>query len=319
MVEAHAQKDLKLLTPNIQLKYEDFTQIKKAGKEENFGYFVYQAKSRINGEVHHVRAFNLNAPKAQQNIDKAMTVFLQETLSLCQLYPSLFFLDTLEICENKICYATRPISSGVVKSKIPRVIRALKLEQSLEQKEEQYQEKVMGIFRLLEGLIVDLKYLSNHGNVHPSAERISKITEGNLSPRYFMQDWNQILWETSIDMENLPENQETSSHAREKENIYHLALSILEIGGLKKLDLKNLLPISKDLYADFYRSVLEKPEVGVLGLNSETKDLLVAMLDQEANNRPNGEQILQRIREIEAKIKDSKVKRMNQKVFWLHA
>ncbi len=34
----------------------------------------------------------------------------------------------------------------------------------------------------------------------------------------------------------------------------------------------------------------------------------MATLDQEANNRPNGEQILQKIRKIEVKIEDSKVK-----------
>src|SRR4051812_20418838 len=96
------------LTPKIMLSYSDFIQL-ETGNEETAGYFLFQAKSLLNQEIHHIRAFNLNSNSAQQSINQAITIFLQETLRLCSLQPDAIVLDTFEFYNNKICYAVKPI------------------------------------------------------------------------------------------------------------------------------------------------------------------------------------------------------------------
>lgn len=80
-------------------------------------------------------------------------------------------------------------------------------------------------------------------------------------------------------------------------------ISILEIGGLNKQDTHSLLLNAGKFYARTLKLVLEDPEITVLNLTSESRELLALMLDQDTNNRPKLDEILERTKVIESKQK----------------
>lgn len=199
------------LTPKIILSYSDFIRI-DTENEETAGYFMFQAKSILNQEIHHIRAFNLNSNTAQQHINQTITIFLQETLRLCSMCPDAVLLDTFEFSNNKICYAVKPITSPINSSL-----------------------QTLDIFRLLKGLISDLKCLSHYGDIQIPVSTIYQIEASssrknvgdNSLPQYFVQDWNQVISSTALALTNLSNGQfnplETSlqmSETRQKSTVY---------------------------------------------------------------------------------------------------
>ena len=179
------------LTPKIKLNYSDFSRI-EAGSENTVGYFTFQARSLINQEIHHIRAFNLSSHSVQQDKNQATTIFLQETLRLCSLQPDILILNSFEFYNNKICYAMKPITSPVSPS-TPN----------------------LNISSILKGLLEDLKHLSHYGEIQIPTSNIYKINEelpistkknneANGDDRrshsllYFVQDWNQVMSSTAI-------------------------------------------------------------------------------------------------------------------------
>ena len=94
------------------------------------------------------------------------------------------------------------------------------------------------------------------------------------------------------------------TETRQKKNIYHLALSILEIGGLTRQQTHTLLMNAGLFYTGSLKSILEALEKRILNLTSENKELLRTMLDQDAKKRPTLKEILERIKASESSSKD---------------
>jgi len=175
------------LTPNISLGYANVTLMSsKEEDEKNMGYLVYQGRSKAKDEIHHIRALNHGSDFAKKSINLAITLFLQETLRMCSLYPHCIILDTLEFHEKKICYAMKPLTSPV-----PELAK-------------------LDVSSLLKDLLTDLNYLTSKGGIDQlciSKSRIYQIQHTNsslhgdhqlhnhrLPPFYFMQDWNKVIW-----------------------------------------------------------------------------------------------------------------------------
>ena len=112
------------LTPDIKSNYADFSLLD--GIPDHCGYFTFKAKSKMTGETHHIRAFNLNSSSAQQNHNQATTLFLKETLRLSSIHPETIIQDTFEFRDSKICYALKPMYSLLPSSPNPDVFNLLK-------------------------------------------------------------------------------------------------------------------------------------------------------------------------------------------------
>ena len=81
--------------------YSDFVRINK-GDEETVSHFAFRVKSIRTGEIHHLRAFNSSSILAKQDINKAITVFLQETLRLCCIHPDASVIESFEFHNMKL-------------------------------------------------------------------------------------------------------------------------------------------------------------------------------------------------------------------------
>ena len=271
-------KSGELLTPNIKLAYADLKCLDETQLYEKQGFLIFQGKCRSNNQIHHIRALNLNFPPAQENTNKVITIFLQETLRICSLYPDCILLDTLEFHENKICYAIKPITSPI-KSNTSK----------------------LDVFCLLKQLITDIKYLSHHGGALNcvSSTNIYQIEKPPTSkdrdclPVYFMQDWNQAIWAgaTKNDVKTLETSTRINSTS-EQDGVYGLALTILEMGGLNTSEIKSLLVNCGSNYEETLKSVLNNPKIVSLNLSLNIKRILTMMLDQDGKKRPSFEEIL---------------------------
>jgi hypothetical protein len=268
------------LTPGITLGYADLTLI---GQEaEDMGYLTYKGKSKMTGEEHQIRVFNQNSKMAKENINKAITIFLRETLRLCALNKEVIIQDTLEFHENKLCYAIKPMS-------FPSLSK-----NSLE------------IPRMLEDLIEDLKYLTHCGIAQVSAAQIWKLGENSDKSQYFVQDWNQVLWKSQEKEEKKragPNNKMVdttlASDLIEKENVCHLALGLLETFGLEIKGLELLLELGGQLYQKNIKLAVDEIVKEILGNNGKSySDLLIEMLDASPLKRPSLEKIKVRVKQI---------------------
>ena len=267
-----------VFTPHIRLIYEDFKPIQDIDRE-TMSCLVFQAKSKSTGETHHIRAFNSLSLFAQQAPNKAITIFLQETLRLCSLRPDVIVPNTLEFHENKICYAVLPIISPVPSS-----------------------PSNLNISRLLECLIGDLKHLMTH-NVNtriiaPTIYELSSKDPGTNAhkpdelPLYLVHDWNRVFWTTAamLKKKNVMESNARDQTIRQKKSVYQLALTILEIGQLNRRETDNLLANSGENLQKTLNRVLGQLK---LPTNDQDIKLLSKMLDKEVSQRPNFEEILE--------------------------
>lgn len=298
------------LTPKIREEYSDLTLLSTDDKK-TLGYLVFQAKSKANNQIHQIRALNLGSEFAQQNINTAITLFLQEAFRLHTLHSKCIILDTIEFHDNKVCYAIEPMISQVAPS--PNV----------------------NLAKLLKDLITDLDHLDSKGaeEICLSAARIYQIprkrrkneqeTQSQLS--YFIQDWNKVFAEDVAVNKNMMQAQSLldMKGAIEKENIYNLACSVLELHGLDKHEIKNLLVNSPTFYDEALKKVvLENSQLESKVFTVQMKNILLLMLAKDPNQRPNAKdlwkmlEVLSKDDEEEGLIKklDEKVKLQINKV-----
>lgn len=111
------------LTPNIRFLYRDY-KLTSTGDLEKLSYLTFQAKSNSDDHYYEIRAFNPTSIHALSNKDRALTLFLQETLKYYSLAPDAFVLNSLEVQEDKICYALKVSSTPLLdqsnRSSIPK-------------------------------------------------------------------------------------------------------------------------------------------------------------------------------------------------------
>lgn len=260
----------KQLTPKIREEYTDLTLL-STEDERRLGYLVFQAKSRTNDQIHHIRALNCASEFVQQDTNTAITLFIQETLRLYSLNPKSILLDTVEFFDNQLCYAMKPISSQVQPS------------------------QNLNLASLLKNLLTDLTYLSSKGadKISLPTTRIHQVTKKS-QPLYFIQDWCSIAAENAAANDKLLQTLPTKSikEAIEKENIYNLALSVLELCGLNKQEIKSLYINAPSFYEEALKKVvLENPNLDNKIFTPEIKDVLLIMLTQP-KERPTAKYLL---------------------------
>ena len=269
-----------VLTPDTRLGFSDFSLL-STQDSENLGYLVFQAKSRANDQLYHIRALNLNSIFAEASRNRATTLFLQETLRLCMLAPDCIVLDSLEFYENRICYAVKPVTSAIFGCHDNHTLTVL---------------PQLDISLLLKGLLEDINYLSKHRSetLHFPSSRLYHIQRAEeASLVYFLQDWNQIAGvESSMNAMNKSLLQ--NHRLTEQENIYELAMSILELHGESREEIIVTRPTR--YYDEVIKAAVWKNQnLESQSISSDLKNLLVNMLDKDASNRPKFNEILKKL------------------------
>lgn len=281
------------LTPNIRLRYADL-KLLSTENQETSGYLVFQAKSLLTNEIHHIRVLNLNSIFAKTNINLTTTLFLQETFRLCSLHAGSIILDTLEFFQGVICYAMKPNASLLPES------------------------PTLNISKLLKNLLTDIGYIvgKGTGELCLSKSRMYQIQSNNdktsfpeketgnsdATPVYFLQDWNQVVWMPMLAeeaqnknmnrvlLENTTEFIETIA---ERACVYDLALGLLELYGIKKQEIENYLINFPNFYDGFLRNaLLQSPELDEKIFTRYIKSILAMMLDKNTMERPRIQEII---------------------------
>ena len=218
------------LTPNMREKYSDFKEI-SSNSYENIGYYTYEALSMRTKEIHQIRALNIRSNLAESNINQAITLFLQETLKLCTISPNSILIDTFEFSSNKICYALKPGTYLIEPS--PQNLNGNKLFTSL---------------------VTDLSLLNHFGDIQIPASKVhqikkamtTKTDDASWSPSYFVQDWIDVVWNSHSLNQGLKES--VVALFNEKENVYQLALSLLEVAGVMREEVQAFLQTSSKFF-----------------------------------------------------------------------
>ena len=269
-----------VLTPDIRLGFSDFSLL-STQDSENLGYLVFQAKSRANDQLYHIRALNLNSIFAEASRNRATTLFLQETLRLCMLAPDCIVLDSLEFYENRICYALKPVTSAIFGCHDNHARTVL---------------PQLDIPLLLKSLLGDISYLSKHRSeaLHFSPSRFYQIKRAEeASLVYFLQDWNQVVG-TESKTDAWDQSSTHISGLTEQENIYELAMSILELHGESREEIKATKPTK--YYDEVIKAAVWKNQnLESQSISSELKNLLVNMLNKDSSKRPKFNEILREL------------------------
>lgn len=292
------------LTPKIQARYADLNLL-DTENSKTLGYLTYEAKLRTTGEIHHIRVFNHDSSFAERDLNLTTTLFLQETLRLCSLYPHGILLDTFEFHEGKICYALKPVVS--------RVPDAPKLNPS----------------KLLKNILTDLNYLTpeferGSGNFFVDKSRFYQIqpccddsesrdsSQENSSPSYFMKDWIQVVWTSMLAEENVEMNRSQSlsdstvslRNNTEKESVYDFALNFLELYGINSQDVKTMLKAPSLYDIVLQRILFENPLLDSQIFPLDVRKTLTWMLAKNTLDRPRITEIIQHIKHEEKKKKE---------------
>lgn len=93
-------------TPKIQSSYTDFTFV-----SENSCYVVYKALSKADNKEYTITALNINSEFVKNKPDTAATLLIQELIHFSSVHPNSVLLDTFEMANGQIAWASLPFTS----------------------------------------------------------------------------------------------------------------------------------------------------------------------------------------------------------------
>ena len=272
------------LAPNIQRNYTNFILL-DTGAPETLGYFDFQATSLSTNQVHNIRAFNLDSRYSKQDKNRAISLFLQETLRLTSTNPQTLFLETLEFHENRICYATKPT--------VPILLRK---SGSLRPK--------LDIPKLLKNVLTDIDLLSTKANhkIDLSTAPIHETEATKASVSYFLKDWNKVLWphstlsefRSSVSIMNTIE-----SLGLKEDSIYSLILSILELNGENIEEIRSLRKYSSTMHDSYILMMLRKRIFKKHHCTPKLVEILYQLLKKNSSKMTKVDHVLQELNRIE--------------------
>lgn len=255
------------ITPKLKLEYADLKII-----SEEASYITLQAKHRNTEQLHTIRVLNPNSAFVKEDYHVAATLFIQELLRLCISSPQDVLIETFEIYDKKISYATLPYSQ---------------LKKHVADNELNHAE--INIDKLLKNVVSDLEFLVNNLRFKNCSSIVSleNIYQLEKSGNYFLGNWAQtILSDNSQQVASTDPNAgyQNRPPVNMFEEIYSLGLVVLELNGLKKEEAETLRAMrdSNPLYEITLISLIKDR----LHLSENLRDLLIRMLSKTASQRP---------------------------------
>ena len=277
------------VTPKLIATYPSFKLISQTSS-----YQILEAFLPNTNQKHTIRALDIHSKFVQQYWNIAATLFIQELLRLVYIQPEAVLIESFEICNERMAFASLPY-------------------EPLRCESQNHAELNGGMNEMIEGegvgpdynmekmiidLLSDIEFLMKDLRANSCSKLLTpqNIFRFDSSSTYFVGDWIRSFdLETNFASEpnaqiNMVALQSNQTRSDMSEEIYNLGMFMLQLCGLSKQEHDDLRKI-KETNSKFYTGALKEILTNDVKQPEQVKRTLERMLSVNPKNRPNLEEI----------------------------
>ena len=231
-------------------------------------YQTYKSEFKDDHSVHTIRVLDLNSTMAQEDWDKAATLFIQELLYLSS--NKLVSIESFEISEKRIACATVP--STTLSAEMEKLSKkSLKLEVNTE--------------KLLRNIMHNIQFLHKELKM-PSCRNIIRLDNiYQFREDFFvLGDWAGACQTKKSNPNGLIDSTPVEA---EYEEIFKLGLVALGLNGIKSQEIERMLSLKEKNPSDYERAMKNWIRHNLSSESEATRNYLERVLGKDPTLRPS--------------------------------